>query len=231
MYDPDKLSKVSKSCFNNAKQYVKDAQLLYSLKSYGHALALTVLCDIELGKAVIYHLCSKGLITKEVLPNQFLPYYTEKKYEKLASETWWVGLVLASNVDVLVPNLFNLTNYPGKIKDSNSKLTQETKNQISKIISEMQPKNNLIHDFLEFTSQGFFVNFEKKESCSSPLKVKKPLVKKRIEEIKERIVNGEPFLLLSFSEIQKKIAKDLIKAAFESIIPMRREIKQLITIQ
>ena len=92
MYETEQLSKVSKSCLNNAKQYVKDAQLLYSLKSYGHALALTVLCDIELGKAVIFHLCSKGLIT-EVLPNQFLLHYKENKFEKLASETWWVGLV------------------------------------------------------------------------------------------------------------------------------------------
>jgi hypothetical protein len=147
----------------------------------------------------------------------------------MASETWWVGLVLASNVDVLVPNLFNLTNYSGKIKikGSSSELTQETKNQISKIIFEMQPKNNLIHDFLDFASQGFFVNFEKNGGCSSPLEVKKTLVKERIEKIKERIVNGEPFLLLSFSEIQKKIAQKLIKAAFESITPIRNEVNQL----
>ena len=46
--------------------------------------------------------------------------------------------------------------------------------------------------------------------------------------MKERIENGEPFLLLSFSEIQIKIAQGLLKAAFDSIIPIRTEINQLI---
>ena len=104
------FSKASKLCLNNSKQYVKDARILYSTKSYGHALALTVLSDIELGKAVIYHLCSKNLISKEVLPDNFLLDFEEGNYDKFVSETWWVGLVLASNVDALVPNLFNLSN-------------------------------------------------------------------------------------------------------------------------
>ena len=229
MYNPNQLSQVSKSCLNNAKQYVKDAEMLYSTKSYGHALALTVLGDIELGKAVIYHLCSKELITEEVLPNQYLSYFRENNFERLASETWWVGVVLASNVDVLVSNLFNLTNYSGSIivKGSRSKLTQETKNQISEIIKEMQPKNKMIHELLEFASQGFFVKLKTEEKCCSPLNVDESLVKERIGEIRERIVNGEPFLLLSFSETQKSIAQELLKAAFESIIPIRKEMNQL----
>jgi len=62
----------------------------------------------------------------------------------------------------------------------------------------------------------------------SPLDVDKSLVKERLEKVEERIENGEPLLLLSFSEIQKKIAKGLLKAAFESIVPIRTEINQLI---
>ena len=46
---------------------------------------------------------------------------------------------------------------------------------------------------LEFASQGFFVKFKTEEKCSSPLNVEESLVKDRIGEIKERIVNGEPF--------------------------------------
>ena len=79
MYIDIRLSEASKSCLANAKQYVKDAELLFSTNSYGHALALTVLCDIELGKAVIYHLCSKKLITEKVLPNQYLLSHNEDK--------------------------------------------------------------------------------------------------------------------------------------------------------
>lgn len=81
------LSEASKYCLDNAKQYVKDARILYSTKSYGHALALTVLSDIELGKSVIYHLCAKGMVTENVLPKQFQPHIKEKNYDSLASET------------------------------------------------------------------------------------------------------------------------------------------------
>ena len=83
MYLNNRLSEASKSCLDNAKQYLKDAELLFSTNSYGHALALTVLCDIELGKAVIYHLCYKRLITEEVLPNQYLCFFKcQKKIRK-----------------------------------------------------------------------------------------------------------------------------------------------------
>jgi AbiV family abortive infection protein len=225
------FSKASKLCLDNAKQYIQDAKLLSSSKSYGHALALTVLCDIELGKAVIYHLCTKGLINQEVLPEQFILYYNEKKYETLAQQTWWVGLVLASNVDALVPSIFTLVQYPEKIStDTNkSELSKETKNLISDLIKEFKPKNKNIYELLNYACEGFFVNFKiKQQYLSSPLDVKKLAVKERIKEVEERIENGEPFLLLSFSKIQRKIGQDLLKAAFESIIPIRKQINQLV---
>ena len=68
----------------------------------------------------------------------------------------------------------------------------------------------------------------KKGKVSSPADVNKRLVKERIEEINERIVNGEPFLMLSFSEVQEEIAQGLLKQAFESIIPIKSETDQLI---
>ena len=57
MTDYENLLSISRLCLTNAKQYIKDAKILYSMKSYGHALALTVLSDIEVGKSVIYHIC------------------------------------------------------------------------------------------------------------------------------------------------------------------------------
>jgi len=230
MCEQEQLAKASTLCLNNAKQYVKDAELLFSTESFGHALALTILGDIELGKSVIYHLCSKGLIIEKVLPTQFISYLEEKKYEKLASNTWWVGLVLASNIDVLVPNLLTFVRYSGtfSIEGSKSNLSKDSKKLMSEIIEEMKPENAKIHQLLEFASKGFFVNFKIEENkLDSPLSVEKSLVRERIEKVKERIKNGEPFLLLSFSGIQKKIAQGLLEAAFESIIPIRTEINQL----
>ena len=80
----------------------------------------------------------------------------------LASETWWVGLVLASNIDVLVPNLITLFEYSGKISVDGlkSELTQETKKQMFELIEKMQPENEGINELLEFARKGFFVNFK-----------------------------------------------------------------------
>jgi hypothetical protein len=131
----------------------------------------------------------------------------------------------------LVPNLFNLSNFSGtiKVKGSKSKLAQETKNQMFNLIEEMKPENTRINELLAFARKGFFVNFKMEgKKLDSPFSVERSLVKERIKEINEMIANGEPFFLLSFSEIQKRIAQGLLQAAFESIIPIRPEINQLI---
>ena len=231
MNDHKLLEKASKLCLDNAKQYIKDARILYSTKSYGHTLALTVLSDIELGKSVMYHLCSKGIIREEFVPNQFVSFIKEKKYDDFASETWWVGLVLASNVESLVPSIFTFCDYSGKISNDKNKseLSEETKKQMFELIEKMKPENKKIFELLEFACKGFFVNFDLSEKkLGSPLDADKSLVKERLEKVEERIENGEPFLLLSFSTIQKKIAEGLLKAAFESIVPISSEINQLI---
>ena len=224
------LSKASKLCLDNAKQYVTDARLLYSTKSYGHALALTILSDIELGKAVMYHLCSEGLVTEEILPPTFLPNFTEKKYDDFMCETWWVGLVLASNIDSLIPSMITFCDYSGKISidKKNHNLSKEAKTQMEKLIEKMKPENKKILDLLDFARKGFFVKCcDSQNKLHSPSNVEKVLVKERIVKVKERIKNGEPFLLLSFSDIQKNIAKGLLKGAFESIVPIRADINQL----
>ena len=60
--------------------------------------------------------------------------------------------------------------------------------------------------------------------------MEKSLIKERLIRLKERIENGEPFLLLSLSEIQRKIGQGLLEAAFESIIEVKLEINQLCVI-
>ena len=225
------LSEASKHCLENAKQYVKDARILYSTKSYGHALAITILSDIELGKSVIYHLCAKGMVTEDILPKQFQSHIKEKKYDTLASETWWVGLVLASNVEDLVPNIFTFCDYSGKISSDRNKseLSNEVKKQMDRLIEKMKPENKRINELIEFACKGFFVKFkENEEKIVSPSDVDKSIVKARLEKVEERIENGEPFLLLSFSQIQKRIAKGLLSQAFESIIPIQSEITKLV---
>ncbi|MBT8172410.1 AbiV family abortive infection protein [Candidatus Bathyarchaeota archaeon] len=231
MLEQNLLAIASKCCLDNAKQYIKDAQLLCSNKSYGHAIALTVLSDVELGKSVIYHISAKGIISENALPPQFSSYFKEKQFDKLASETWWVGLVLASKLEVIVPSLITLCEYSGNItiNKQTTKLSPEANKTISEIIERIKPENNKIKELIDFLDKEFFVKFNLEEmKVDCPLKTKESFVKKRLKKDSERIENGEPFLSLSFSEIQIKIARLLLKGAFESILPMRKKIKQLI---
>ena len=72
-------------------------------------------------------------------------------------------------------------------------------------IKNMLPENEKINEVIELGCKGFFINSNLVEKeIDQPTNVKKSLVKKRLETAKERIENGEPFLLLSFSKIQKK---------------------------
>jgi AbiV family abortive infection protein len=62
---------------------IKDAEILHKFKSNRHALALTVLSDVELGKAVIYHLWSKGLIARETTSEIFRRFEITEEQAKI----------------------------------------------------------------------------------------------------------------------------------------------------
>lgn len=100
---------------------------------------------------------------------------------------------------------------------------------MERLIEKMRPENKRINELMEFVCKGFFVNLkENEEKIGSPSELSKSIVKARLEKFEERIENGEPFLLLPFSKIQKKIAQGLLKQTFESIIPIQSEITKLI---
>ncbi len=87
-----------------------------------------------------------------------------------------MGLVLASNIDALVPNLITLLDYYGRIrkKGSNSELTKETQDQMAELVEYMKPKNLKIYELIKFARKGFFVNSKKTEDgFDSPFGVEK----------------------------------------------------------
>lgn len=103
------LEKTSITCLKNAKQYIKDAEILCSFRSYGHALGLTILSDVEMGKSAIYNLYSKNLIPESTLPEPYSTYYKENEIEKFVAESWWIGFVLVSNIEEIVQDLLEVT--------------------------------------------------------------------------------------------------------------------------
>ena len=87
------LKEAVKLCLDNAEQYHKDAEILVALRSYGHALALTVLGEEELSKAIIYYLRSEGL-----LPENFRLHLDKKQYGYLDEQAWAKGLTISYKI-------------------------------------------------------------------------------------------------------------------------------------
>lgn len=223
------LEKAARLCLRNARQYVKDADILYSFKSYGHALALTVLSDVELGKAVIYHLWSKDLISGDALPPPFQSYFWERQYGLFASETWWVGLVIASNVEELVQDLLDASEEAGAAAAKGEELSAPAIRRITGIIERMGLENGKLVKLEECRAKGFFVDFSVYDaSIVTPDVVENTLVKDRIQKAKHRIRLSTPFLSLSLSEVPRRIARLLLEEAFQSILPLRGRIRQFV---
>jgi len=95
MNDKDFFEETSDACLKNAKQYIKDGEILYSFRSYDHALAMAILGNVEIGKTAIYNLYAKNLIPKKVLPQPYATHFQliSKKKKSKNSQKNHGGLV------------------------------------------------------------------------------------------------------------------------------------------
>ncbi|MGZ4850557.1 MAG: AbiV family abortive infection protein [Candidatus Bathyarchaeia archaeon] len=220
------LEKCALLCLKNAKQYIKDADILFSFKSYQHSLALTILSDVELGKAVVYHLLSKDLILGDTLPSPYQLYFREKEYGLFASETWWLGLTIASNIEYLVQNLLDISEL-GEVAANVGDSAAFTQTRITELVKKMNGENSNFEELEEYWTKAFFVDHNLHEAEFGTVDVvEKTLVKERISRAKQRIKIGQPFLSLSLTKAPRRIAEHLLGEAFQSILPLRSKISQ-----
>ena len=226
------FKEVSMACLRNAKQYIKDGEILCSFKSYGHALAMIILCNVEMGKAAIYNLCAKDLIPKTALPQPYSSHLQKKEFEKFSTESWWIGLVLSSNIEEILQNLIEVTE---EVKINPSKefgieLTQKGQQKIENLLNKMMKENKKFQELEEFKNKAFFVKSNQKENkVDSPILVEKSLVKEQLKIAKKNIITAEPFLDFPLNEVQQKIAQMFLNSAFQSILPIKNEITHFIT--
>jgi AbiV family abortive infection protein len=205
--------KATQACLSNSKRYVKDADLLYSFNSYAHCLALTLVSDIELGKTAISHLLSTKIIKEDLLPPPYLSYFKQREYASLINESWWVGFVVASNVEELVQALIDVT-----------EKVEVGKQIIPEIISKMSKENDNFDEFEKLWIESFFADLDTKgESVNSAI-VNKDAIRARLQQAKKRIKTSEPFLSFPFNGVSERTAGYMIKEAFESVLPFRRRI-------
>jgi AbiV family abortive infection protein len=222
------LEKGSFLHLKNAKQYIKDADLLFSFKSYRHALALTILSDVELGKAVVYHLLLKDVIGEDTLPRRYKSYLQKGQYELLMSETWFVGLLIASNVEYLVQALLDISDEAGKITANGGDPSACVQRMMVEIIQKMNGEKKNLKKMEEEKKKAFIIDLNLQEADFSEMSVdEKTLIRERISEAKFRIKIGQPFLSLSLTGASRKIAVQLLGEAFRNMLPLKREISQV----
>jgi hypothetical protein len=221
------LEKTSNACFQNANQFIEDAEILCSFRSYGHALAFKILGDVEMGKAMMYYLFSKNLIPETTLPKPFSSYYLNNEYDQFAAEAWWIGFVIISNIEEVLQNLIEITEEVDLDPEGEFgiKLTKKGRELQQKLIQLMSKENVKIKEIDSNISEVFLVQskFQTKE-IRTPNQIKKNKVKESIKSAKKKIKTIEPFRNLPLNSIQQKLTKMLLTIAFQSILPLKNEI-------
>ena len=141
---------------------------------------MTILGNVEMGKAAIYNLCTKDLIPKTALPQPHATHFQKKEIEKIAAESWWIGLVLSSNIEEIIQNLIEISEEvnTNPTKEFGIELTQKGHQQIKNLLNKMMKENKKFQELEEFKTKAFFVKFNQKENkVDSPTSVKNHLLK------------------------------------------------------
>lgn len=225
------FEKASDACLLNAIQYIEDAEILWSFRSYGHALGFKILGDVEMGKAMIYYLLSKNLIPETTLPKPFSSHYLNNQFDQFTAEAWWIGFAIISNIEEVLQNLIEITEEVelDPKGEFGIKLKKRGKEIQKNLIELMTKENNKIKETYNYISKAFLVHSNyKTKIIETPNQVKNTNVKDSIKIAKKKLQTIEPFRNLPLNSIQQKLTKMLLSIAFYSILPIKKEITHCI---
>lgn len=186
-------------CLDNAEQYHKDAEILVAFRSYGHALALTVLGEEELAKAIIYYLWSEDL-----LPEHFISYLEKKQYGHIDEQAWAKGLTISYEIIELGEHIREAIEKRERIRTQDFISLPRLFDKKSNVLKFKTLQKN--------KERGFYVDFNtEKMKFLSPSSLKKDMVERYLSETKNRFEFLKPFLSLSLTPSEKKIIKAQLK--------------------
>ena len=213
----DLLKEASDLCLENARQLIKDADLLFAFGSYGSALALVTISNEELGKAIIYKLLSQEFITEESIPNNFHQYLKEENYQALASQSCWMGLALASCIHEFGEPIYSLIGKTKNIDFEHNKnpLSSTEKTQLLHLIEKLEHHIIDCQRYYRNVKKGLYVTLNYvDEKMFSPLDITESVVEEIISKSRERFYFVEPFFSISVTETQKRMIVKFFKKAY-----------------
>lgn len=210
------LTKASKLCLKNAKQFIDDAKLLISQKSYGHALSLTVLATEEISKAIMYFFQKKDL-------KSFIKIKKGDIYSHRHKQELYVSMILVEQITVSLKNALNKTK---PIKKSTEIILNEMIEKVKRAFQHgikecqiMQTQINFLRQLEKRKQLGFYVDIDTGKNVISPesisYKEAKSYVKSAVETYKNismffeyaKTINGEKMLHRMIHEFKNIIGK------------------------
>lgn len=211
-----------KLCMDNAEQYHKDAELLIDNRSYGHAFALAVLGEEELAKAMMYRLCSEGL-----LPEHYELYLRKRLDKHLHKQAWAGSLGLVYIITELIQSIRKSIeeqaeeDFGKRKKIVKQKLKEAADDIREQGISKRGEMYELLERFAtlqEDKNKGLYVDFDfEKKELTSPKSLKKDEVEKYLSQVKSRFEFVKPLLTMSFTPSEKKLAKAQLREAVKLV--------------
>lgn len=165
----ESLIKATKFCLQNAKQFLDDAKLLLSRKSYGHAFSLAALAEEEISKALIYYLerieLHKFNKKKDICNHSF-------KQEMARINT--LGEVALASLFIKMLPLERIKD-PKKLLKRRNKIVGEHCHKLGRAMQfgtreyyEMEKKMNHFLQLEKRKQLGFYVDIDEKGEVLSP---------------------------------------------------------------
>ncbi|MEM2971085.1 MAG: AbiV family abortive infection protein [Candidatus Bathyarchaeia archaeon] len=196
------LERAMNLCLENVERYIKDAELLITNSSYGHAYSLLILAEEELTKATIYYLGALGVIE---------PKFFKKVLLKHSSKHWLqagihVGIRLSIETFLEELGDFLLT---GKSEKKAISKMLSLKKLEEAVVKAPEKEAALIVEAMEKERKrlkGFYVDVDlDRKSVWSPKSISKKDAENYLSTVKSRysIIKLGSNVRLSESEVKR----------------------------
>ena len=208
------LRKVAKESLKNAEQFIDDAEILFKMKSYGHAFALAVLGEEELAKAIMYSIAAEGIIG------------IKGKWAKVLRKHLWkqsiaISIVIMYELILMLEEAADSAKK--KSKGNVRRFKQIWKEKFSEILQEeaklaAQERGEFFEHLEPFArlqlkrEKAMYVDADLKElKISSPRKFKKSNAKRHISHVKERLEILKHEIGRKMDALDKEMAHSVMK--------------------
>jgi len=211
-------------CLDNAEQYIKDAEALVKISSYGHAFALAVLAEEELAKAYVCYIHAESGLEIKGRWRRSLTEHRAKQAIQAGFAFWYK---LASTMLDIIDSVRREVEQ-GDISENQAKdrLWRRMAEYPKRMEEEGSPESIEWDEYLKWfktmredKERGLYVDIDfKRGRLSSPRSLTIDEVKKYLSQIKERFEITKFIVNQPLSPSDKIRLKETLKSLKDELI-------------